>query len=151
MWLINELIKFLTSRVGLTATVILGFGIPGNMFIFVWNKEMYMEMNIVKLIFLSFGITFMIFVPNMIIILSSMRLIDIMLKHDFSIELCFAIPITLTFIEMLAAMLAKILNNKYSIKDFVTEIGPPLFWTCVILEIIDTIISVIFRVKKKRS
>ena len=54
----DRLIEFLTTKVGYVLTVILGFIVPGNVLIFVWNRNMYLEIDIIKLLILSFSISF---------------------------------------------------------------------------------------------
>ena len=48
----DKLIEFLTTKVGYVLTIVLGFIAPGNVLIFVWNRNMYLEMDIVKLLIL---------------------------------------------------------------------------------------------------
>lgn len=52
----DELFKFLAEKVNYVAVIILGFIIPGNVLIFVWNQELYFEIDIIRLLILSFGI-----------------------------------------------------------------------------------------------
>lgn len=63
----DELFKFLAEKVNYVAVIILGFIIPGNVLIFVWNQELYFEIDIIRLLILSFGIAFMVYVPNFIL------------------------------------------------------------------------------------
>lgn len=44
----DRLIEFLTTKVGYVLTVILGFIVPGNVLIFVWNRNVYLEIDIIK-------------------------------------------------------------------------------------------------------
>ena len=48
----DKLIEFLTTKVGYVLTIVLGFIAPGNVLIFVWNRNMYLEMDIVILLIL---------------------------------------------------------------------------------------------------
>lgn len=50
----DELFKFLAEKVNYVAVIILGFIIPGNVLIFVWNQELYFEIDIIRLLILSF-------------------------------------------------------------------------------------------------
>lgn len=54
----EKLVDFLTSKIGYTLTIIAGFIVPGVMLIFIWNRELYMQLDIIKLLLASFGISF---------------------------------------------------------------------------------------------
>ena len=51
----DELVKYLTSKIGYTLTFVLGFGLPGNVLIFIWNEKLYLEMDILTLLRLCFA------------------------------------------------------------------------------------------------
>lgn len=59
----DELVKFFTSRIGLIT--ILFLGCPGLVFVFIWNRDIFMEMDIIKLFIFSFAISFNIFIPSL--------------------------------------------------------------------------------------
>ena len=48
----DRLIEFLTTKVGYVLTVILGFIVPGNVLIFVWNRNMYLEIDFIIFYFI---------------------------------------------------------------------------------------------------
>ena len=52
----DELIKYMISKIGYTLTAIIGGALPGSLLIFVWNRKLYMELDLLKLIILSFAI-----------------------------------------------------------------------------------------------
>ena len=56
----DELIKYMISKIGYTLTAIIGGALPGSLLIFVWNRKLYMELDLLKLIILSFAITLII-------------------------------------------------------------------------------------------
>ena len=62
----DKLVKFLTKKVGYVLAVILGFIAPGNVLLFAWDRNLYLEMDVVKLLILSFSISFITFIPNLI-------------------------------------------------------------------------------------
>ena len=49
----DELIKYMISKIGYTLTAIIGGALPGSLLIFVWNRKLYMELDLLKLIILS--------------------------------------------------------------------------------------------------
>jgi Mn2+/Fe2+ NRAMP family transporter len=65
----DELFKLLVKKVNYVAIIILGFIIPGNVLIFVWNQDLYFEIDIIRLLVLSFGIAFIVYVPNFILMI----------------------------------------------------------------------------------
>lgn len=141
----DELIKFLTSKIGYTLIGILGFGLPGNLFIFVWNRSLYLDMDIIKLLILSFGIPFMVFIPNVFLCFEGLRVIELIFKKESSFNLIVFMPIVFMLIELMLGMVAKILNPIISISDFIIEIGPRMFWAFLAF----TFINGIGRIRKK--
>lgn len=47
----DELIKFLTSKIGYTLTFIFGCLLPGNIMIFALDRQLYLQIDIIKLFF----------------------------------------------------------------------------------------------------
>lgn len=117
----DELIKFLTSKIGHTLTAILGFGLPGNLFIFVWNRNLYLEMDIIKLLILSFAISFMIFVPNVFLCTTICMAFDAVKKEKTSLYQLLFLPIIFTVTEIIVAMMVKIISPNYSIEMLLEE------------------------------
>lgn len=120
----DELIKFLTSKIGYTLTAILGFGLPGNLFIFVWNRSLYVELDIVKLLVLSFAISFGLFIPNLLIFLSVISAKNQISKKKYGIYNIAFSAILATIIEITVMIVIKILNPEYTIKVLLEMISP---------------------------
>ena len=52
---LNEIFKFMNNRenrvlIWIILVAIIFFGLPGNVLIFAWNKELYLKMDIIKLL-----------------------------------------------------------------------------------------------------
>ncbi|RHU79191.1 hypothetical protein DXC58_04135, partial [Ruminococcus sp. TF06-23] len=95
----DELIKYMISKIGYTLTAIIGGALPGSLLIFVWNRKLYMELDLLKLIILSFAIPGILYVCNIFVCLPIMSLYN-EFKHDteiFSVEFIFIIPAILTW------------------------------------------------------
>ena len=54
------------SKIGYTLTAIIGGALPGSLLIFVWNRKLYMELDLLKLIILSFAIPGILYVCNIL-------------------------------------------------------------------------------------
>ena len=147
----DKLIEFLTSKIGYTIAVVLGFIIPGVMFIFIWNRELYMELDIIKLLLLSFGITFLLFIPIFFICMQLMMAGNKLKKVETDIFSLLFVPIAMTVLEMMLLMVTKILNNEYSILDFINEFGGTTFWIAVISLGINAVIDFIMKKKNKQQ
>lgn len=114
----NALVKFLTDKIGYTVLIILGFLFPGILFVFVWNRDLYLEMELIKLILLALSISFMIFMANFVFttVNSAMQYAIGRDKDDLHTILGF--PIFVSDIEISAAMLYKLYNPEFTIIEF---------------------------------
>ena len=119
----DELIKFLTSKIGYTITAILGFGLPGNIFIFVWDKELYLQIDVAKLLILSFGISFALSFINLIPCLVSGAVFVQLFEKNVSATGLALTPVAFTAFELIFGIAMKIFVPDYSITDFIEEIA----------------------------
>lgn len=145
----DELIKFLTTKIGYTLTIILGFIVPGNMFVFVWNRNLYMEMNIIKLLLLSFGIPFLIFIPCGVFSLLLVYIMEKILKKESSFSMYIWVTVGLEIFSLSLGMIKKVFNNSYTITDFLKEFVFPLSVDTCVLAIIAVISLIVCKIKKK--
>ena len=145
----DELIKFLTTKIGYTLTIILGFIVPGNMFVFVWNRNLYMEMNIIKLLLLSFGIPFLIFIPCGVFSLLLVHIMEKILKKESSFSMYIWVTVGLEIFSLSLGMIKKVFNNSYTITDFLKEFVFPLSVDTCVLAIIAVISLIVCKIKKK--
>ena len=85
---LNEIFKFMNNRenrvlIWIILVAIIFFGLPGNVLIFAWNKELYLKMDIIKLLMLSFGIPMMSII--FVAIATSIALWIVNYKYDVNI------------------------------------------------------------------
>ena len=146
----EKLVEFLASKIGYTLTVIAGFIVPGAMLIFVWNRDLYIQLDIIKLILVSFGISFILFVPVMIFGVNLTIIKETISKKETDPMQVFLVPISLTVVEMIILMTIKVLNKSYSMVDFVKEFGVYTFWCVAVTSVIAILISLIEKAKKKK-
>lgn len=148
----DELVKYLTSKIGYTLTFILGFGLPGNVLIFIWNEKLYLELDILKLILLSFGITFMLFIPNFILIAEICIVTEKILKRKIDSldpHIILLVPISFTVIEIGIAIALKIVNSDYVMKQYWENIIGPVVMIAIFAMVIETFVSIVVALYKK--
>ncbi|MBD5461496.1 MAG: hypothetical protein HDR24_00325 [Lachnospiraceae bacterium] len=58
----EKLVEFLTNRIGITVSVIGGVILPGCLFIYVFDKDVFLEMNLIKLLILASAICLAVYV-----------------------------------------------------------------------------------------
>lgn len=118
----ENLVKFLTEKIKIahTLTVLLGFIVVGAMFVFVWNRDIYIELNALQLLLLSIGISFLIFIPNFVLGL------DITFEENNdgtekgNYSAAWMLGTLFTDFEMISGMLLKIYINDLTIKSYIT-------------------------------
>lgn len=125
----DRLIEFLTTKVGYVLTVILGFIVPGNVLIFVWNRNMYLEIDIIKLLILSFSISFVTLIPNLIAVIA-MNFIKGVNKSSnnkeetkFDILYNIGFSVGLVVIEMIFVIFMAICTENFQLKTYIMYAG----------------------------
>lgn len=136
----DRLIEFLIKKAPYVLAVILGFIAPGNLFLFVWNRSLYVEMDVIKLLILSFGITYIVFIPNTIIF---MLLYSIHKKREkekqmqFTVKFQFVVysacTMLLTVIELLTYIFYNVCGIQVTLNNLVSYFGIGTAITIVIL------------------
>lgn len=123
----DKLIEFLTSKIGYTLAGIGGLLFPGLIFIFVWDREFFLEVNLVLLFVFSAAISSMVYIPNLAYFVWSQmkkekRSGDSENTNAKKIDLIFMdlffVPLVFTTIEMSFAVLRKLNNATYSVRQF---------------------------------
>ena len=152
----DELIKFLTSKIGYTLTFIFGCLLPGNIMIFALDRQLYLQIDIIKLFFLSSGIPVMIFIPNFILIVVRAMIRDKMREYkalkdkEFEdIELIIIMSIAFTIIEIYILVICKMLISKFQIKSVLSFSCKLFFAFLVLLAILYEIVCFINWIHKK--
>lgn len=62
----EKLVEYFTSRIGITIIIIVCFFIPGVLFVFIWNRNLFINLDFFKLLLLIFSIPISIFCLNMV-------------------------------------------------------------------------------------
>lgn len=164
----DELFKLLAEKVNYVAIVILGFIVPGNVLIFVWNQDLYFEIDIIRLLVLSFGIAFIVYVPNFILTALFVAVKSILTESDkeqknnedeqqnrnmTELISVIIVPIVLEFCEIGAYIYSKIVSSNTSISGYCKYIGEyliPIIGIFFALYIIVSIASpLILKVRNK--
>lgn len=124
----DKLVEFLIKKVPYVLAIILGFIAPGNILLLVWDTQLYMEMDVVKLLILSFGITYTAFIPNTVIGMllyfihkSYEKNEDISVKVQFLFY--FGITIVLTAVEILTYVFFNLCGINQPLSDAVFKFG----------------------------
>lgn len=117
----ETILEFLISKnkFGYALVAILFFGFPGFIFVFVWNREVFITIDIFKLILLSFAITFMIFIPNAIYSAYTIMLEEKVRKREPERFEALFMSIGLSFFAMSLAMIYKLIDNKFTVIQFI--------------------------------
>lgn len=115
----EKLFEFLITKVGYTAIVILAFLFPGMLFIFIWNRDIYCELEVFRLLILALAITLAIFIGNFLAV-SCYSVIQIQ-AGDMEIDrpYMFGFPIFLTNLEIYFGLIYKLENPNFTIILFV--------------------------------
>lgn len=130
----DKLIEFLTTKVGYVLTIVLGFIAPGNVLIFVWNRNMYLEMDIVKLLILSFSISFITFIPNLILTIiiyfihGGDKELDNKAETKFDVLYYTGSAIVLAVIEIIITIFMAICTDNFQLSVYVMAFG--IIMTC---------------------
>lgn len=153
----DELFKLLVKKVNYVAIIILGFIIPGNVLIFVWNQDLYFEIDIIRLLVLSFGIAFIVYVPNFILMILLIAFKAILTEGDkeqkcnedesqnqniTEVISAIIVPMVFEFGEIGAYIYSKIVSNNTSISEYCKYIGKYLIQMIGVFFLLYIIVSI---------
>lgn len=150
----DRLIEFLTTKVGYVLTVILGFIVPGNVLIFVWNRNMYLEIDIIKLLILSFSISFVTLIPNLIAVIA-MNFIKGVNKSSnnkeetkFDILYNIGFSVGLVVIEMIFVIFMAICTENFQLKTYIMYAGLAIMGIIIIYSAVMLLKQLIKKIRK---
>ena len=150
----DRLIEFLTTKVGYVLTVILGFIVPGNVLIFVWNRNMYLEIDIIKLLILSFSISFVTLIPNLIAVIA-MNFIKGVNKSSnnkeetkFDILYNIGFSVGLVVIEMIFVIFMAICTENCQLKTYIMYAGLAITGIIIIYSAVMLLKQLIKKIRK---
>ena len=128
----DKLLEFLTGKIGYTITVILGFLFPGMLFIFVWNRQAYFELEIIRLIFLAFGISFAVYICNFLATSIAFTTQDKTGDREIEFFNIIVFPLVITNLEIYISLIYKLENSKFTVIEFVNIVVPIATAVCVV-------------------
>lgn len=147
----DELVKVLASKMGYTLTVIFGFGLPGNLLVFVWDRNLYLEMNIVKLIILSFGIAFAFFAIVSVSVFPFYIGLEEILKKKSNINAIVLPSVAVNILAIIGMIVIKILKPDYTIKSIIEEYGVVIVSVLLVVMAIGYVLNIIAGQINKRK
>ena len=145
----EKLVEFLTSKIGYTIAIIGGLLFPGLIFIFVWDREFFVNINTLVLFVFATAISFMIYVPNIFFWLWCHDPDEkIQEKKDTDKVEMLMIPLMMAFAEMSIAMIFRLNDESFSILKLVVHLLMILFGAGIILNVKRKIIYFLKKRKK---
>lgn len=147
----EKLVEFLTSKIGYTIAVIGGFLFPGLIFIFIWDKNLFINLNVVVLFTFAIAISFMLYIPNFILSIWAIELQEKMRKekNEEKYFTILVLGLLATVTEMSGEMINKILNPSVTIGHVVLFVlGATLF--LMAFELVQEVMYSCFRKWKGR-
>ena len=149
----DKLFEYLTSKIGFTLYAIIGFILPGVLFIFVWNRTLFLEIDVFKLILLSISISLPFFIVNLFIIIISnivKEKLDNDCEDDETLINILGVCFVISYIEMFYGIIRKIYDADFLISNFISQIK--YFESlCIIVIFLPAIIILIYRKVKRES
>ena len=144
----EKLVEFLTSKIGYTIAVIGGFLFPGLIFIFIWDKDLFINLNVVVLFTFAIAISFILYIPNFILSIWAIELQEKMRKekNEEKYFTILVLGLLATVTEMSGEMINKILNPSVTIGHVV--LGATLF--LMAFELVQEVMYSCFRKWKGR-
>ena len=147
----EKLVEFLTSKIGYTIAVIGGFLFPGLIFIFIWDKDLFINLNVVVLFTFAIAISFMLYIPNFILSIWTIELQEKMRKekNEEKYFTILVLGLLATVTEMSGEMISKILDPSVTIGHVVLFVlGATLF--LMAFELVQEVMYSCFRKWKGR-
>lgn len=145
----EKLVEFLTSKIGYTIAIIGGLLFPGLIFIFVWDREFFVNINTLVLFVFATAISFMIYVPNIFFWLWCHDPDEkTQGKKDTDKVEMLMIPLMMAFAEMSIAMIFRLNDESFSILKLVVHLLMILFGAGIILNVKRKIIYFLKKRKK---
>ena len=99
--------------------LILALILPGLVFIFVWNREVFLDMDVIKLLLFSFAMDFMIFIPNLIYATICTELESKYRTDGTDDRDLIPFAVIITVLTIACAVIYKLFNPTFSIPDFI--------------------------------
>ena len=146
----DKLVEFLTSKIGYTVAVIVGFLFPGMLFIFTWNREVYLELGLVRLIILALCIAFAIYIPHFLLVGITCFVQEKAGDREADVGYMIGMPLLITNFEIYYALLYKLEHNNFTIIQFV-DVITIFAWFLAIVGIIPSVIKIGWRKIRRKK
>lgn len=146
----DKIAEFLINKIGYTLSVIIFLFFPGIILVFVWDREMFMSMEIIRLVIFSMGISFLLFTVNLVFTFMILMLEQKTRKKSTDVTEVLILPMMLTCMEMISAIVIKLKNYTFSVLDFIEYIT--ILYSILILMklVIEIIYCIRCRIGKKK-
>ena len=134
---LNEIFKFMNNRenrvlIWIILVAIIFFGLPGNVLIFAWNKELYLKMDIIKLLMLSFGIPMMSIIFVAIATSIALWIVNYKLNYKNMMSTYIGLAIIVNDIIIIFATMQKVIEEKFTAGKCIAIIIIPIALVIVI-------------------
>ena len=134
---LNEIFKFMNNRenrvlIWIILVAIIFFGLPGNVLIFAWNKELYLKMDIIKLLMLSFGIPMMSIIFVAIATSIALWIVNYKLNYKNMMSTYIVLAIIVNDIIIIFATMQKVIEEKFTAGKCIAIIIIPIALVIVI-------------------
>jgi len=149
----EKLVEYLTSKIGFTLYAIIGFILPGVLFIFVWNRTLFLEIDIFKLILLSISISLPIFIMNLLIIIISNGVKEKLgndCEDDVTLTNILWVCFVMSYFEIIYGIVKRVYDVNFLINDLIFQIICLKFVYIIAIFIPGFIILLYRKVKRKK-
>lgn len=147
MTLMDKLVEFLTSKIGYTLAVIGGLLIPGMLFIFVWDRQVYFELGIIRLLILAVCISFSVFLLDFLVVTVVYAVFEKKMENKINISDIIMITLGVANIEIYVLLIYKLYNESCTVLQFVYAV----FFGAISLGITLTIQNLFKLLRQKRK
>lgn len=152
---LNEIFKFMNNRenrvlIWIILVAVIFFGLPGNVLIFVWNQELYLKMDIIKLLMLSFGIPTMSIVFVAIVTSIALWIQNKIFGYENQVVIYIGLAIVVNDIFVIYATVQKIITTKLLANKCIWRIIEFLI-VILVFSLVEWTIRWIYRKVKKRK
>jgi len=145
----DNLIEFLTNKIGYTLCAILFLGFPGFVFIFVWNRELFISMDIFRLVIFSFAIASMLYVPHFMLYNFIVMLEEKVRGKKYELIETILLPAFLTLSIMASGMIYKLEKETFTVLEFIVYDGMVLFGAFIVKVILEGLYYIRHRKNRK--
>lgn len=118
----DKLIEILSNKIGYTLGTILGIGLPGMLFVFVWNRDVYFGLGIIRLIILAFAISFAIYIFNFFSYATVVMVQEKVGDKESDATMPLIMPLFISNFEIYGGLLIKLENPTITIIQFVSAV-----------------------------